>query len=119
MKLYVRVLEARNIPAMDLNGFSDPYVRLQLGKNRFRTKVVKKCLNPTWGELFSFKVEDLNDELVICVLDEDKFFSDDFVGQLKIPISQVFDADNGSLGTTWYTLLPKNKKSKRDCGTYL
>lgn len=118
MKLYVRVIEARNLPAMDLNGFSDPYVRLQLGRHRSRTKVVKKCLNPTWGEEFSFKVEDLKEELVLSVLDEDKYFSDDFVGQLKIPVSRVFDADNGSLGTAWYSLQPKNKKSKKECGMY-
>lgn len=119
MKLQVRVIEARNLPAMDLNGFSDPYVRLQLGKNRSRTKVVKKCLNPTWGEEFSFRVEDLNEELVISVLDEDKYFNDDFVGQIKIPVSQVFDAENKSLGTVWYPLQPKNKKSKKDCGEIL
>lgn len=119
MKLCVKVIEARNLPAMDLNGFSDPYVKLQLGRNRFRTKVVKKCLNPSWNEEFSFRVEDLSEELSICVLDEDKYFNDDFVGQLKVPISSVFDAENKSLGTNWYPLLPKNKKSKnRDCGMF-
>lgn len=117
MKLYVRVIEARSIPAMDLNGFSDPYVRLQLGRHRFRTKVVKKSLHPSWGEEFSFKVDDLKDELVLTVLDEDRYFNDDFIGQLKIPVSRVFDADNGSLGTAWYCLQPKNKKSKnKECG---
>lgn len=119
MKFVVRVKEARNIPAMDLNGSSDPYVRLQLGKQRSRTKVVKKSLNPSWEEEFSFKVEDLNDELVVTVLDEDKYFNDDFVGYLKVPVSRVFDADNKSLGTAWYSLKPKNKKSKnKDCGTF-
>ncbi|CAI0374208.1 unnamed protein product [Linum tenue] len=102
---------------MDPNGLSDPYVKLQLGKQRFKTKVVKKNLNPTWGEEFSFKVEDLKEELVICVLDEDKYFNDDFVGQLKIPVSKVFDSENKSLGTSWYSLKPKTKKPKnKDCG---
>ncbi|KAJ0081669.1 hypothetical protein Patl1_09653 [Pistacia atlantica] len=120
MKLLVRVKEARNIPAMDLNGFSDPYVRLQLGKQRFRTKVVKKSLNPNWEEEFRFKVEDLNEELVINVLDEDKYFNDDFVGFLKVPVSRVFDAVDKSLGTAWYPLQPKNKKAKnKDCGEIL
>ncbi|KAF8391695.1 hypothetical protein HHK36_024004 [Tetracentron sinense] len=120
MKLSVRVVEARNLRAMDLNGFSDPYVRLQLGRHRFRTKVVKKSLNPSWGEEFSFLVEDLADELIVSVMDEDRYFNDDFVGQLKVPVSWVFDAENNSLGTTWHTLLPKNKKSKnRDCGEIL
>ncbi|XP_057961969.1 C2 and GRAM domain-containing protein At1g03370 [Malania oleifera] len=120
MKLVVRVIEARNLPAMDYNGFSDPYVRLQLGKNKNRTKVVKKSLNPSWFEEFNFRVEDLNEELLISVLDEDKYFNDDFVGQLKVPVSRVFDAEGNSLGTAWYPLQPKNKKSKnKDCGEIL
>lgn len=120
MKLLVRVIEARDIPPMDPNGFSDPYVKLQLGKQRFKTKVVKKCLNPSWCEEFAFRVDDLKEELLISVLDEDKYFNDDFVGQIKVPISLVFDAPDKSLGTAWHTLQPKNKKAKnKDCGEIL
>ncbi|KAK6917894.1 VASt domain [Dillenia turbinata] len=120
MKLHVTVVEARNLPAMDANGLCDPYVKLQLGKQKGKTKVVKKCLNPQWVEEFSFGVDDLKDELVVSVMDEDKFFNDDFVGQLKIPVSLVFNAENISLGTAWYPLLPKSKKSKiKDCGEIL
>ncbi|KAL3643312.1 hypothetical protein CASFOL_014127 [Castilleja foliolosa] len=120
MKLLVRVIEAKNIPALDPNGFSDPYVKLQLGKQKFRTKVVKKCLSPSWCEEFTFKVDDLKEEILICVLDEDKYFNDDFIGQIKVPISHVFEANDKSLGTAWYTLQPKHKKSKnKDCGEIL
>jgi Ca2+-dependent lipid-binding protein len=117
MKLVVRLIEARNLPPTDPNGLRDPYAKLQLGKQKFKTKVVKKNLNPSWGEEFSFKVEDLNEELVVGVLDEDKYFNDDIVGQIKVPVSHVFDADNQSLGTVWYSLQPKNKKSRfKECG---
>lgn len=120
MKLLVRVFEGRNLPPTDPNGLSDPYVKLQLGKQRSKTKVVKKSLNPSWGEEFSFRVEDLKEELVVSVLDEDKYFNDDFVGQVKIPVSRVFDADSNSLDTAWYPLQPKNKKFKnKDCGEIL
>ncbi|WJX27368.1 hypothetical protein P8452_16192 [Trifolium repens] len=112
MKLVVRVIEAKNLPPMDPNGLSDPYVRLQLGKQRFRTKVIKKNLNPKWDEEFSFKVDDLKEELLISVMDEDKFLIDDFVGQLKVRMSLVFDEEIKSLGTAWYSLQPKSKKSK-------
>ncbi|XP_073139548.1 C2 and GRAM domain-containing protein At1g03370-like isoform X1 [Henckelia pumila] len=120
MKLLVRVIEARNIRALDPNGSSDPYVKLQLGRQKFRTKVLKKCLNPSWCEEFTFKVDDLKEKLVISVLDEDKYFNDDFIGKVKVPISQVFEAKDISLGTSWYTLRPKNKKTKnKDCGEIL
>lgn len=113
----MHVIEARNLPAMDLNGLSDPYVKLQLGKHRAKTKVVKKNLNPVWDEEFIFRVGDLNEELTLCVLDEDKYFTDDFLGQVKVPLSKVLDAENLTLGTTWYQLQPKGKKLKsKDCG---
>ncbi|KAG8385906.1 hypothetical protein BUALT_Bualt03G0093800 [Buddleja alternifolia] len=120
MKLFVRVIEAKNIPAMDPNGLSDPYVKLKLGKQKFRSKVVKKCLNPSWCQEFTFKVDDLKEELRISVLDEDKYFNDDFVGQIKVPISQVFEAKDKSLGTAWYPLQPKSKKGEsKECGAIL
>ncbi|CAA2962887.1 C2 and GRAM domain-containing At1g03370 [Olea europaea subsp. europaea] len=119
MKLLVRVIEARNIPAMNPNGFSDPYVKLQLGRQRFRTKVVKKCLNPSWCEEFTFKVDDLKAKLIIAVLDEDKYFNGDFIGQVKVPVSQVFEAMDKSLATSWYTLQPRKKAKNKDCGEIL
>lgn len=120
MKLLVKIIEARNLRAMDLNGLSDPYVKVQVGKQRFKTKVVKKCLNPVWGEDFCFKVDDLNVDLVVSVLDEDRYFNDDFVGYVKLPIIKVFDSDNKSLGNSWFTLQPKRNKSKiKDCGEIL
>ncbi|XP_077214819.1 C2 and GRAM domain-containing protein At1g03370-like [Tasmannia lanceolata] len=120
MKLAVHVIEARNLLAMDLNGSSDPYVKIQLGKYRFRTKVVKKSLNPSWDEKFTFWVEDLKEELAISVFDEDRYLNDDFVGQLKVSLSNVFDTENKTLGTTWYPLQPKTKKSKnKECGEIL
>lgn len=120
MKLLVRLIEARNLPAMDPNGFSDPYVKLQLGKQRYRSKVIKKCLNPSWCEEFYFKVDDLKEELLISVFDEDKFFNDDFIGEVKVPISWVLEAKDKSLGTIWFSLQPKDKKAKnKDCGEIL
>ncbi|MQL67970.1 hypothetical protein Taro_000238 [Colocasia esculenta] len=118
MKLHVRVLEARNLPPTDPNGLSDPYVKLQLGKYRSKTKVIKKNLNPSWDEEFSFKVDDLSEELTLSVMDEDKYFNDDFVGQVKVAVSAVLEAEKKMLGTGWYALQPKSsKKSKhKDCG---
>ncbi|XP_054790343.1 C2 and GRAM domain-containing protein At1g03370-like [Prosopis cineraria] len=113
MQLVVRVIEAR-IP--NDYGLSDPYVRVQLGKQKFKTKVLKKCVNAKWDEEFSFRVEDLDEELIVCVMDEDKYFNDDFVGQLKMPISLVFEEESKSL-SSWYSLQPKSKKSKpKECG---
>ena len=35
----VIVLQARNLPCKDLNGLSDPYVKITLGQSKRKTKV--------------------------------------------------------------------------------
>lgn len=119
MKLLVRVIEARNIPAMDQNGSADTYVKLKVGNQRFKTKVIKKCLSPSWCEEFSFKVEDLKEQLVVTLLNGDKYFNDDFIGSVKIPVARVFDSADKSLGTLWYPLQPKKRSKIKECGEVL
>ncbi|KAK7331975.1 hypothetical protein VNO80_28721 [Phaseolus coccineus] len=111
MKLVVRVIEAKNLALTDTNGLNDLYVRVQLGKQKFKTKVVKS-LNSMWDEQFTFWVDDLKDSLVVSVMDEGKFFNYDYVGRLKVPIALVFGEEIKSLGTVWYSLKSKNKKCK-------
>nr|CAB3470352.1 unnamed protein product [Digitaria exilis] len=117
MRLVVRVIEARGLPAAEADGPRDPYAKAQLGKQRAKTKVLRKTLCPAWDEEFAFRVGDLRDQLIVSVLDEDRYFSDDVLGQVKVPLTDVLDADNRSLGTQWYQLQPKSKKAKlKDCG---
>ncbi|KAL7073603.1 hypothetical protein ACQ4LE_006933 [Meloidogyne hapla] len=50
--LNITVLSAENLPAMDLGGTSDPYVKLYLlpdKKKKFQTKVQRKSLNPVFN----------------------------------------------------------------------
>ncbi|KAM3716681.1 Synaptotagmin [Dirofilaria immitis] len=56
--LTVTVIEADGLPAMDLGGTSDPYVKLFLlpdKKKKYQTRVQKKSLNPVFNESFMFK----------------------------------------------------------------
>ena len=116
----MRVVAARNLRAMDFNGFSDPYVKLQVGKQRFKTKVVKMNLNPEWDQEFSFVVADVREVLKFDVYDEDLIGIDDFLGQMKVPLEDLLAAENLSLGQRWYQLLPKSKSSDKavDCGNF-
>ncbi|XP_062229202.1 C2 and GRAM domain-containing protein At1g03370-like [Phragmites australis] len=115
MKLLVRVVEARGLPAVHVDGSSDPFVKLQLGKRRAKTAVVKRSLAPAWDEEFSFLVGDVAQELVVSVLNEDKYFSNDVLGRVRVPLARVMETDDLSLGTAWYQLQPKSKKSKKKC----
>ena len=58
-QLAVGVIQAADLPGMDMSGTSDPYVKVYLlpdKKKKFETKVHRKTLNPVFNETFVFKV---------------------------------------------------------------
>ena len=59
LQLSVSVIEAIDLPGMDMSGTSDPYVKVYLlpeKKPKFETRVHRKTLNPIFNETFVFKV---------------------------------------------------------------
>ncbi len=61
-QLSVGVIQASDLPGMDMSGTSDPYVKVYLlpdKKKKFETKVHRKTLNPVFNETFTFKVRRL------------------------------------------------------------
>ncbi|XP_059191501.1 synaptotagmin-1b [Centropristis striata] len=93
--LIVGILQASELPAMDVGGSSDPYVKLFLlpdKKKKFETKVHRKTLEPNFNETFTFKVpytELGGKTLVMTVYDFDRFSKHDAIGAVKILMSSV------------------------------
>ncbi|KAJ6759796.1 hypothetical protein OIU79_024789 [Salix purpurea] len=48
------LVEAKDLIAADIIGTSDPYVRVQYGRLKKRTKVMYRTLNPQWNQTLEF-----------------------------------------------------------------
>uniref|UniRef100_A0A3B3ZU51 C2 domain-containing protein n=1 Tax=Periophthalmus magnuspinnatus TaxID=409849 RepID=A0A3B3ZU51_9GOBI len=86
--LYVGVKRCAHLAAMDVNGFSDPYVKIYLKpdlqkKSKHKTQVLKKTLNPEFNEEFFYEISlsELSAKtLEVTVWDYDLGRSNDFIG---------------------------------------
>ncbi|XP_057686648.1 synaptotagmin-6 isoform X2 [Corythoichthys intestinalis] len=85
--LLVNIIRAVDLPAKDLCGTSDPYVKIYLlpDRKKFQTRVHRKTLNPTFSESFQFPVP--YDELAVrklhmSVFDFDRFSRHDMIGEV-------------------------------------
>ena len=112
MILNVKVVEANELPAMDLFGKIDPFVVLTTSgsKQIQKTKVIEKCYSPVWNETFKFIVSDVStDSLTLIIRDKDSGSSDDPVSRLVIQLS---DIRFGDVTDKWYDLVPAPKLKK-------
>ncbi|XP_013793478.1 synaptotagmin 1-like isoform X2 [Limulus polyphemus] len=93
--LAVTVIQAEDLPGMDMSGTSDPYVKVYLlpdKKKKYETKVHRKTLNPVFNETFNFKLpysEITSKTLVFAIFDFDRFSKHDQIGEVKLPLNTL------------------------------
>ncbi|KAK1797958.1 hypothetical protein P4O66_000718 [Electrophorus voltai] len=91
-RLTVTIIKATNLKAMDLTGFSDPYVKASLvceGRRlkKRKTSIKKNTLNPTYNEALVFDIPNENMEnmaLVIAVMDYDCIGHNEVIGMCRL-----------------------------------
>ncbi|XP_055696209.1 synaptotagmin-10 [Lutzomyia longipalpis] len=89
--LVVHIKRCINLLPMDNNGFSDPFVKIQLKpdshRKKFKTSIKWRNLNPVFNEEFMFesRPNDFDKQfLIITVWDKDFGKSNDFLGSLML-----------------------------------
>eukprot|EP00211_Chloroparvula_japonica_P016124 CAMPEP_0119131430 /NCGR_PEP_ID=MMETSP1310-20130426/10385_1 /TAXON_ID=464262 /ORGANISM="Genus nov. species nov., Strain RCC2339" /LENGTH=187 /DNA_ID=CAMNT_0007122003 /DNA_START=132 /DNA_END=692 /DNA_ORIENTATION=- len=99
-RVRVCIMSGSDLLASDLNGFSDPYCKISFesesGKSEMekKTSVKKKTLNPVWNEVLDFSFPAILKPgrvayMVIRIYDADRFGSDDFLGEVRIPTKDI------------------------------
>ncbi|XP_071497602.1 synaptotagmin-7-like isoform X4 [Diadema antillarum] len=113
--LILRIVKAKQLPAKDFSGTSDPFVKIMLlpdKKVKMETKVKRKNLSPIWNESFHFegypyaKIQER--VLHLQVLDYDRFSRNDPIGEVNLPLAEV-DLTHERL--YWRPLTPSKKSS--------
>ncbi|KAL7612382.1 protein C2-DOMAIN ABA-RELATED 4 [Lactuca sativa] len=88
--LRVHIHKGVNLAIRDLRS-SDPYVIIRMGKQKLKTRVVKKNLNPVWDEDLTLSiVEPLPVKLE--VYDRDLFSADDRMGDAEFDFTPFLEA---------------------------
>lgn len=110
LTLTLRIIRAVDLPAKDVTGTSDPYVKILLlpdKKHKLLTKVKKRNLNPHWNECFLFEGwphnKLLEKTLYLQVIDYDRFSRDDPIGETYIPLNET---DLSQSPVVWKFLQP-------------
>lgn len=83
----ITLVSGQNLMSADANGLSDPYVKLRLGAQEVKSKIVKKSLNPVWNEKLMLCVPSFGSVLELAVFDWDKMTHDDKLGTGQVTIT--------------------------------
>nr|XP_032641543.1 extended synaptotagmin-1 [Chelonoidis abingdonii] len=91
----IHLLEAENLIAKDnfmggmIRGKSDPYAKVRLGGQSFRSHVIKEELSPRWNEVYEVVVNEIPGQEVEFEIYDKDIDKDDFLGRCKIPLKRV------------------------------
>ncbi|XP_073125159.1 protein C2-DOMAIN ABA-RELATED 5-like [Henckelia pumila] len=114
--LRIRVIRGINLAKRDLRS-SDPYVIIRLGKQKVKTRVVKRNVNPEWNEELTLSIADVPNipRIILRVYDKDTFTPDDKMGDAEFDIRPFLDEvikmhpENVTEGTAIVTMHPSRE----------
>ncbi|KAF5791483.1 putative C2 domain-containing protein [Helianthus annuus] len=112
--LRVHIHRGVNLAVRDVTT-SDPYVIIRMGKQKLKTRVVKKNINPVWDEDLTLSVaEPLPVKLE--VYDRDTFSMDDKMGDAVFDIQPFLEAVRMRLGNLPNdTIITTVKPTRTNC----
>ncbi|KAK7308707.1 hypothetical protein VNO77_42333 [Canavalia gladiata] len=83
--LKVRIKRGINLAVRDSRA-SDPYVVINVGEQKLKTRFLKKDCNPEWNEELTLSIKDVKTPIHLAVYDKDTFSGDDRMGEADIDL---------------------------------
>ncbi|KAM0924167.1 hypothetical protein ACQ4PT_005133 [Festuca glaucescens] len=112
--LRVRVLRGVNLAIRDLRS-SDPYIVIRMGKQKLKTRVIRKSVNPEWNDELTLSIEDPTLLVKLDVFDKDTFF-DDPMGNAELDIRPLVEVVRMRLqGVEDNTVVKKLVPNRQNC----
>lgn len=107
--LYVNVVKARDLPAMDITGGVDPYVEVRVGNYRNATKPLRGNQSPEWHQVFAFANDHIQSDDVELTVKDENVVMDGFVGRVSVLLAEVprRTPPGSPLAPQWYRLKDK------------
>eukprot|EP00899_Mesostigma_viride_P022424 jgi/Mesvir1/3366/Mv04260-RA.1 len=90
--LYVHVIRGRDLPPMDADGLSDPYVEVKIRRQHAETAIQTDTLEPNWDQVLKFTLKEGVESKAFVkfkVWDFDRNLRNDLMGKIRVPLSQV------------------------------
>ncbi|OWM84990.1 protein C2-DOMAIN ABA-RELATED 4-like isoform X1 [Punica granatum] len=113
--LRIHIKRGYNLAVRDVRS-SDPNVIVRMGKQKLKTRVVKKNLNPEWNENLTLCVTDPSLPVKLTVYDRDRFSLDDKMGDAEFDIRPFLDIVRMDLeGLPSGTVIRKIIPSRQNC----
>mgnify|MGYP001026844503 CR=1 FL=1 len=104
--LHLKILEAKDIPKMDVIGTADPFVLFKVSPSpeKYQTKVIKQNPKPVWNEEFHIPfMQDKSAVLHMELFDWDKVSLNDLISTRDFEIDKYED---GKVIDQWYEFYP-------------
>nr|ACU14102.1 unknown [Glycine max] len=95
--LKLRIKRGVNLAIRDART-SDPYVVVNMGDQKLKTRVVKNNCNPDWNEELTLSVKDVKTPIHLTVYDKDTFSVDDKMGGAEIDLKPYVQCKQMGLG---------------------
>lgn len=113
--LRIRIKRGVNLAVRDVRS-SDPYVVVKMAKQKLKTRVIKKDVNPEWNEDLTLSVSDPSIPIELTVYDHDTFSKDDKMGDAEFDIRPFIEALKMNLeGLPSGTVVTRVQPSRQNC----